>query len=103
MWISCVYLLWYLFGYRGLYVLYLTKATYNMKEGPTHCLNCGKELVQPIGRRQKHYCDRYCSVTYWQSNNKKNAKYVQVKTFQDLQDKFNELQKKYDELKDAIA
>lgn len=59
------------------------------------CLNCKKEIVQVEGKREKHFCDDNCRASYWQKNKKKKEpKYVQFKTFQELQDKFNELAKR---------
>ena|ERR1035437_679951 len=57
------------------------------------CLNCKKELISESGKREKKFCDDKCRASYWQKNKKKEPKYVQFKTFQELQDKFNALNK----------
>ena len=56
-----------------------------------NCLNCGKEVKQIEGKRQRKYCDDACKQIHWKKTNKKEPKYVQYKTFKELLDKFNGL------------
>jgi hypothetical protein len=30
------------------------------------CLNCGKDLVQTPGKREKQFCGSKCRISYWQ-------------------------------------
>ena len=33
-----------------------------------HCLCCGKEVVQPAGRKEKKFCSDKCRNKWWNSN-----------------------------------
>lgn len=33
-----------------------------------HCLCCGKEVVQPRGRKEKKFCSDKCRNKWWNSN-----------------------------------
>lgn len=59
-----------------------------------NCYNCQKEFEQPKEKREKHFCSNSCRSKFWQQQNKnREPKSVQFKTFQELQNKYNELLK----------
>ncbi len=35
-----------------------------------NCLNCDKELVNLMGKRQKQFCNSTCRSNYWQKTNR---------------------------------
>lgn len=56
------------------------------------CLNCGAELKQMEGSREKKYCNDICRASYHQKKNKGvEPKYVRYSTFKELKDKFDAL------------
>ena len=36
--------------------------------GTKACLNCGKPLIQPKGRREKKFCSDACRMAWWNSH-----------------------------------
>lgn len=58
----------------------------------SNCLNCGAEIEQVKGRRKRVFCDNKnkCKGEYNRKQNKA-PKYVQYKSFQELQKKFDEM------------
>ena len=66
-----------------------------------NCLNCGKEVKQTEGKRQRKYCNDACKQIHWKKTNKKEPKYVQYKTFKELLDKFNSLSERDNQLINA--
>jgi endogenous inhibitor of DNA gyrase (YacG/DUF329 family) len=39
--------------------------------GASVCLQCGKPVKQPTGRREKKFCSDKCRMAYWNSNQDK--------------------------------
>lgn len=66
--------------------------------GSNNCLNCGKEVPQTEGKRERKYCDNNgaCKSEYQRKHTKAEPKYVQYKTFQALKDKFTEAEKEFE-------
>jgi endogenous inhibitor of DNA gyrase (YacG/DUF329 family) len=48
--------------------------------GGKPCKNCGKAMVQPIGRKAKYFCSDKCRLTWWNSH----KEFVKKKTFYTL-------------------
>lgn len=48
------------------------------------CLNCGKEVEQVEGKRERLYCNPSCKASYFRKNKPKEKKYIQIKTFEKL-------------------
>ena len=44
------------------------------------CRNCGQTMVQPIGRKVKHFCSDKCRMAWWNSHREQ----VQKKTYYTL-------------------
>ena len=36
--------------------------------GGRSCRNCGKAMVQPVGRKEKHFCSDKCRMAWWNSH-----------------------------------
>lgn len=56
----------------------------------SNCLNCGKDVIQKEGKRERKYCDDNCKMAF-HNKHKREPKYVLFKTFKDLSDKYEEL------------
>lgn len=58
------------------------------------CLNCGAEIIQKNGGKQRLFCDNQnkCKQAY-HNKTKKEPKYVQYQTFKELKDRFDALVK----------
>jgi hypothetical protein len=56
------------------------------------CLNCGAEIIQKNGSRERKFCDNQnkCKQAY-HNKIKREPKYVQFKTYKDLLEKYDEL------------
>ena len=48
--------------------------------GGKPCKNCGKVMVQPVGRKVKHFCSDKCRMAWWNSHREQ----VQKKTYYTL-------------------
>jgi hypothetical protein len=52
------------------------------------CLNCGKELKQEKGKREKKFCNSTCRSAYWQKTHKdskgKKYKLVPIEEYEKL-------------------
>jgi endogenous inhibitor of DNA gyrase (YacG/DUF329 family) len=48
--------------------------------GGKPCRNCGQTMVQPIGRKVKHFCSDKCRMAWWNSHREQ----VQKKTYYTL-------------------
>lgn len=54
------------------------------------CLNCGAEIKQMEGSREKKYCNDVCRASYHQNKKKgKEPQYVRYSTFKALKDKMD--------------
>lgn len=54
------------------------------------CLNCGAEIKQIEGSREKKYCNDICRASFHQKKNKgKEPQYVRYSTFKELKDKMD--------------
>ncbi len=69
----------------------------------SNCLNCGAEVVQVEGRRERKFCDNNnkCKGEYNRKQNKA-PKYVQFKSFQELQAKFEAAIKEREEFRHKL-
>lgn len=38
------------------------------------CKQCGKDLIQTVGRRKKEFCNETCRSAFWYGKNKKGKK-----------------------------
>lgn len=45
-----------------------------MNDSKQYCKNCGKELVQTDGHRQKEFCCDNCRKAYWHKKQKNTEK-----------------------------
>lgn len=66
------------------------------------CLNCGAEIIQKNGGKERKFCDNLnkCKQAYF-NRNKKPPKFVLLKTFQELKERFDEIAAENMELKSA--
>ena len=48
--------------------------------GGKPCRNCGQVMVQPVGRKKKHFCSDKCRMAWWNSHREQ----VQKKTYYQL-------------------
>ena len=63
------------------------------------CLNCGKEVEQKVGRRERLYCNQSCKGLYFRKSKPKEKRYVQVDTYKRLVEENIELKRKLFEVK----
>ena len=63
------------------------------------CLNCGKEVSQVKGKRDRLYCDQNCKSVYFRKTKPKEKKYVQKETFERILNENVELKRKLSEVK----
>jgi hypothetical protein len=59
------------------------------------CLNCGAEIIQKNGGKERKFCDNLnkCKQAYF-NKNKKPKKYVQVEKFEALKKELDDLKQK---------
>lgn len=61
------------------------------------CLQCGKSVKQPLGKREKKFCNDTCRSNYRYAQNKKAAPEVKkelIETKKDLSEKKHDLSEK---------
>ena len=57
----------------------------------SNCLNCGKEVPQKEGKRQRKYCDDSCKMAFHNKKKPKESKYVLKSTYEALKKDYETL------------
>jgi endogenous inhibitor of DNA gyrase (YacG/DUF329 family) len=58
------------------------------------CLNCGKEIEQKEGKRERKFCGDVCRATHFRQKNAGKKKYVKIETYEKLQKELEEERKR---------